>query len=488
MKRLILDHFRRWWWVLALGGALQFRFGWTIAKRPEDTFEFWVFLVALWMGANLLGFDLKHGVARAVLSLPLTGRQVGRGWWLATIPLPALALTALLISGAATFHWLHPDTIFPTGRLTLGSLFALPWLGTAFTAIYGMNNDVIFGNWRQRASGFFFSVLSIILLFGGMLTLQNSTRQPFKLAVYLGVGALLIVAGWVRAERFVLGRASFRLVAPRYIATRGQPGAADESLRRLEAFRPPATASRLRKRLFDTYLRWLEGMAGKNLRGEHHAPGGYGGIPFLIKTTFVRTFLILMAMVALIALIMHWQRQTMPQGMDVTLFAPMASFMSCFFIFILQPMLVPRHLRLLRTLPISATRLAAVMMAFALLPLIASGALVAGLAGLSWGTPAALTILKSYAFILAPAALCVFFAVWRGTGKQGYVLLLLTLFGFQMAPLWLQGMLLHPKIPESQTGAFVVLCVLLAFLLTRRALRHSSHAYRIPASPSGGLP
>ncbi len=450
MNRLILDYFRRWWWMLALGGALQFRFGWTIAKRPDGAFEFLVFLVALWMGAILLGFDLKHGVARAVLSLPLTGRQIGRGWWLATIAIPASALTALLFLGAATFHCFYPDTIFPAGRLALGSLFVLPWLGTAFTSIYGMNNEAIFGNWRQRASAFFFSLLSVILLFGGMLTLQNSTKQPFKFALYLGVGALLIVAGWLRAEGFVLGRASFRLVAPRYRVARGQPNAADDPLRWLEAFRPPATASRLRRRLFDAYLRWLAGMAGKSLRGEHHAPGGYGGIPFLIQTTFVGMFLALVAMVALMALIRHWQRQTMPQGMDVTIFASMASLMSCFFIFILQPMLVLRHLRFLRTMPISATRLAAVMMAFALLPLIASGSLVAGVAGLSLGIPAAIMILKSYAFILAPASLCVFFAVWRGTGKQGYVLLLLTLFGFQMAPVWLQGILLHPKIPDSQ--------------------------------------
>jgi hypothetical protein len=193
-------------------------------------------------------------------------------------------------------------------------------------------------------------------------------------------------------------------------------------------------------------------------------------------------------MVALMALIRHWQSQKMPQDIDVLLFATMGSFMSCFFIFFLQPILVLRHLRFLRTLPISATSLATVMMAFALLPLIALGAVVAGVAGLSLGIPVAFTFLKSYAFILAPASLCVFFAVWRGAKTQGYALLLLTLFGFQIVPPWLQRFFHYPEIPYSQTGAFVALCVLLAFLLTRRALIRSSLAYRVQTSSTGNLP
>ena len=78
MSRLILDHYRRWWWVLAIAGAFQFRFGWSIARRPEEAFEFWVFMVALWTSAILLSYNLKHGVARTVMALPLTARQIGR--------------------------------------------------------------------------------------------------------------------------------------------------------------------------------------------------------------------------------------------------------------------------------------------------------------------------------------------------------------------------------------------------------------------------
>jgi hypothetical protein len=163
------------------------------------------------------------------------------------------------------------------------------------------------------------------------------------------------------------------------------------------------------------------------------------------------------------------------------LFATLGSFMSCFFIFFLQPMPVLRHLRFLRTLPISATRLAAAMMAFAILPLAALGAVVTGVAGLSLGPAVAIMFLKSYTLILAPASLCVFFTVWQGARNQVYVWLLLILFGFQLGPMWLQRFIRYPEIPDYATGALVASCVLLAFLLTRCALLRSSVAYRVHA-------
>jgi hypothetical protein len=40
MKKLILDHFRRWWWVLALGAAYALVLGWSVAI-PADSGELW---------------------------------------------------------------------------------------------------------------------------------------------------------------------------------------------------------------------------------------------------------------------------------------------------------------------------------------------------------------------------------------------------------------------------------------------------------------
>jgi hypothetical protein len=215
-------------------------------------------------------------------------------------------------------------------------------------------------------------------------------------------------------------------------------------------------------------------------------------MPLLIRATFVRGFCYIAAIIALMALLSRWQRQMMPPGMagdmEVMLIGTMGSVMSCWFIIFYQLMPVLPHLRFLRTLPVSATGLAGVMIGIAVLPLLALGAVVAGVAALSVGTPLAVTVLKSYTFMLAPGALCVFFAVWRGMGVPTGALVLVTMFGFFLAPLRLKGYFHQPEFPFIQTGAIVALCVLLAFLLTRRVLLSGSRAYRIQASPMAQHP
>jgi hypothetical protein len=448
MKRLMLDYFRRWAWVLALGGIFEFRLGWSIANCPEDNFEFWGLLLALWTGANLLSFDLRRGIVRAVAPLPLTARQIGRSWWLATVALPAIALAALLFAGAGTSCNFHPTKVFPAGRLAWASIFNLMWLGTIFTASSSSVRGS-FNNWRDFASTSFFGLLSAIMILGGMVYFQDASKHSFKCALFLGVGGLLTVVSWFRAEQFNLGRAGpFNL---------GRAGIRLTPL--------PST-----------------------YRSTHHRPSkGYGGIRFLISTTFVRTFLWVTAMIALMALVQQLQGQAMQPYAAIAMFAGMGSFMSCGFIIVFQFLPVLRQLRFLRTLPTSASCLAAVMLSIVILPLIALGALVAGGAGLALGTAAGLTVLKSFTFILAPASLCVFFAVWRGDGMQAYALLAITLFGLQQVQLRLQTAFHYPELPLSVCGPIAGICVLLAFLLTRYVLLHSSHTYRVQANPFGDI-
>jgi uncharacterized membrane protein (UPF0136 family) len=448
MKRLMLDYLRRWAWVLALAGMLEFGLGWFIANRPEDNFEFWGLLLALWAGANLLSFDLRRGIVRAVAPLPLTARQIGRSWWLATVAIPAVALAALLFSGAGTFYHFHPSKVFPAGLLALASIFNVLWLGTTFTAIFSATRGS-YRNWRDFASTSVFSLLSGVMILGGMMFFQDASKRPFKCALLLGIGGLLTVVSWFRAEQFRLGRA--------------------------EPFNPGRAGNRLTP------------LPSTNRSTYHRPPEGYGGIRFLISTTFVRIFLWVAAMIALMALLQQWQGQAMPPGVAITMFAGVGSFMFCGFIIVFQFLPVLRQLRFLRTLPTSATRLAAVMISIVILPLIALGTLVAGGAWLASGTPACLTVLKSYMFILAPASLCVFFAVWRGDTIQAYALLAITLFGLQQVQLRLETAFHYRELPFSLCGSIAAICILLAFLLTRCALMRSSHTYRVQANPFGNI-
>ncbi len=452
MKRLMLDHFRRWWWVLATVAILEFGLGWFIAAPPKSPFEFWAFLLALWTGATLLSFDLKHGLLRVLGSLPLAPRQIGRGWWLATVPIPAFVLAVLMFMGAGTFCYFHPNQAFPARLLAVGSLFNLVWLGISFTLVFNATRGFYGSSWEFFGNSFI-SILSIMAFFGSMMFAQDASKSLIKSAILFGVGAVLTGVGWLRAEQFDLSRAGIYL---------GRAG-------KFDLGRPGQSAPGSR----------LTPLKPRIQPGRYSAPDGFGGIPFLIRTSLARGFFHIVAMVALMALLLHWQGRGISRPQDIVLFVAMGSFMSCWFIVFYQLLPALQHLRCLRTLPISANCLAVVMIALTILPLGALGALLAGVAGLALGTPTALTVLSSYTFILAPAALCAFFAVWQGSGKPVYITLLLTLFGFFMGGVWLQGYLHVLEMPFGLAGPIAAIIILLAFLLTRRALLHSSRAYRV---------
>lgn len=442
MTRLILDHFRRWAWVIALVLAFQFYIGWLIAWRPTEPFEFWVFMSSLWMGAILVSFDLQRGMARAVMSLPLTARQIGRGWWLATIPIPAIALAIVVFLGAGTFHYFHPNKVFPIRQLVVASLLALPWLGTTFTAIYGMNNRILFGSWRGRAVNTFFSLLATVCLFGGMLTVNGSAKQPVKLAIYLSVGLFLIIAGWFRAEEFVIGRASFRLPQiPRKMAP-----------------------------------------------GIYRAPTGYGGMPFLISTGFTRAFLLCTLVVGIMALSFFFINRGRVQREDIVILAQMASFMSCWLSVLFVPTMILWPLRQWRTMPIPATVLAADLIVVTVLPLAAFGILLAGIVWPIFGSVPALLVLKDYLLVLAPAAFCVSLILWCGMATAySNVLGFGVIFIFLLASLWLPHHFHLKELSIGITGSFVALSLFLAWLLAYYMTKNKSRAYRVVTGGQASL-
>ncbi len=457
MKRLVLDHFRRWWWVLALAGLLEFWVGWLITNRPQEPFEFWALLVSLWAGANLLSFDFKRGALRPVAALPLTGKQVGRSWWLATVPLPAVGLTAMLFLGAGTFCHLHPEKALPTTHLALGSLFTLVWLGSAFPMTFGATRGLGGSLW-QMSCNFFLSALGMLMLFGSMLLAQGASNSPVKSAVLLGIGGFLTLVGWVDAERFDIGRG--------VQFYRGRPEVHNIGRHRFQ-------------------LTPLE----PNISGNQRSPGlGYGGVSFFILSRVVRMVLLIAGMSALTALLWVWRGSPMPGHTGVVIFAGTGSLMSFGFMIVFQLLPTLKQLRLLRTMPISGIGLSAALMAIMLLPLIALGGASAAVAAFALGNPAALTFLTDYTFALAPASLCVLLAVWLGEGKPSYAVLIVIFFGSQQVQLRLQSFLHVLELPLSLAAAIAAACVLLALLFTPLALRSSRHAYRERAITPGSFP
>ncbi|MGO8701549.1 MAG: hypothetical protein ACLQVY_28020 [Limisphaerales bacterium] len=436
MKRLILDHFRRWWRVLALNALLTVGLGWLIPATAGQPFAFWVLLLSMWMGAMLLGFDLRQGLPRTMLALPLTARQIGRAWWFATVAIPAAAFAGLLCFGASLWSAYHVGKAAPLVALAEASLFCFLWLGTSFTLNYGMTDEFL-GNWRERVGSAWPGFLAMVMLFGSMWTTQVLFERSVPFLFFLTIGCTVTAASWIRAEKSVRGRAGFRL----------------PDMQRL-----------------------LPGGVGQ-------PPTGYGGIRFLLRETVRRGLWYLLAAVVLMmaACSLPGLKSARTPAFEGGMLASLSSFIALFIIvFTLTPPLM-QQLRLCRTMPISATTLAGVLIAIALLPIMAVGVLGFLSAGLLWGRVVAAATLKSYTFVLAPAALGVFILTQFGSGRSAYISLYLLVIAYG-AGLPILSNRYFPGIPTALSTTLVAMCVLLSFLLTRGALLHSRYAYRSPGS------
>lgn len=467
MKNIVLDHCRRWWWVFVLGGVYATALGWSVATSAASS-EYWhgkhanslilslamtwnsmvvmqSSCLAVFTGAMLLLSDLQRGFVRAVAVLPLTGRQLGRSWWVATVAVPAAMQIALLFVGAGLFHLFHPDLGIPVARLLLADLLILLWSGAVFVT-YFTNYATQGLRWGKLCN--FFTTATILWMMFGFGLNPNAQKSPYKWALFLGLGLLMTLFGWWRAGQFIPGQTK--------PFVRGRSRLSAHSI--------------------------LTPLPIKCSAGTHPAVDGSGGIPLLGSVTFYRAFLFCLFAAVWMPLAWAWQGQFTSWSSVIELVAGLIAVYWAISFFVFMPVL--RQLRFLRTLPLSASRLALILIVLALLPLLALGGLIAGVAGFSTDATITLLVLKNFLFILAPASLCIAVAAWRGTGVQTYVVVILALIATAFGSLAVRDR----NIPLSVVGAFVAIGVLLAFLITRYTLRRSSHAYRPPATPFDNFP
>lgn len=433
MKRLILDHYRRWAPVMIVIGVCEFFLGGQLGTSADKQglsvgFQF---QAALFSGAFLLSFDLQRGLARAMAVLPLSARQIGRAWWWATVAIPAAGLSVVVFLGAFVFHLARPYTSLQLGRLTETSVFSFLWLGAFFTLTLGINPSLVGNKWA-RLRGNLLGVVFGLIVGGGFWFFTEAINNPLKLAVFSAVGAVLTVIGWLRAEEMASERAGFRLSA-------------------LESLNAP---------------------------GRFATPVGYGGIPWLIKTVCERTFLAGLVFTASVPLLWSLQEHHVSWRQGIRFLGVTGTYL--WMIAALQLMPVLLHLRLLRTLPITAPRLALLLVILAFFPLLAVGVVMAGLIGVAVDSATALSTFYNISVCLAPASLCLFVTVWRGL-KTGYVCLLFCMVG---APFLLMVFRDSP-IASGFIPLGVLLCAAVSWWLLTWALSKSSLPYRVQASLFG---
>jgi hypothetical protein len=428
MKRLLLDHFRRKAWILAAGAALEFTAGWIGADGTVNIAMIQL-QIGIFMGPFLLSMDLQRGLGRALATLPLCARQLGRAWWLATVAVPVAGYSGLLFAGAGLASLVNPRLQPSWGHLAISSLFLLFWMGVSFSLLA---NPLVGHGWRHKLlslSGVLF------LIAGGFLFFQNLLEHPALLAGALIIGLAATLAGWLNAGWILAnGSGSLRPVP--------QPGR--------HVMQTPSPA---------------------------HRPGGRGGLPLLVGRSFLRFFPIFLIMLVL-KLLLRGHGESWSHALTVS---SGVGFFPFWFVAFMSFSPLLQQWRLLRSLPVSAGRLAAGLMLAVLLPVAALGALHAGFLGLALGNAAALDIANSYLLALAVGAFSLLPIAWLGAGTLSYLLLIGLMIFAQFTPLFLRHD--SPNLAPGVTGVVAAVLVAIAFLLTRHALTHTSRAYRAQANP-----
>ena len=456
MKKIILDHFRRWWWVWVLGCIFHaaLTVGMCIPnERRHQSMS--AFPLGVFLGAFLLMMDLQRGHARALLAMPVTLKQVARAWWWAAVGLPAVALA--VISGITfgimcliTFVTHHQMPVI--GVATNNWMANLFLLGVTFFAVTGMparNNAG--ADWKQKVRGAFFGILYGGSIGGWMLYKDLDFTTSTGMIIF-SIATILTVFGWFRAEILVMERAAFRPSSP---------------------------------------------APGKKKSAPSRCAEGRGGMFFLIQSIFTRMIwmgLWMMAFVVLIFGIMVFPKfaAISAQTHGVVSADPFDFFgggngmvvFQFMWVMAFQIVVFAMHVRFLRTMPVSAAKLAG---AFVFTPLVAmlvvlyaSNLLVAAISHTSPTMPATM-IANGCLLPIAIATTIPVLLIWRGIGTFTWVAMMLLLITGAFGAVFLKG-----QIPVWISLIAALLIIIGSFVAAKLILERSSTTYRPRAGQFGG--
>jgi hypothetical protein len=459
MNRIVWDHVRRWWWVwLAVNGYVIY--GVLVVATGKDRTD-WTrtFMpLALFLGGAQLSADLGRGdIPRLLRTLPVTAREVGRAWWWASVGLPALVsgvVTAVTL-GVAVLVSRVPVSV-PGGVCywLTNALWFGPWFLVAVFSPRGADKG--WKNGRQRM-GVARCLFTVVFMLGMMVILMFFYRlvPPYSVRwdIFLVVAAGMSVASWFRAEAFAaetLGAVKTNTETARATA---------ESLEVLDQF-------------VDRHVRPLTG-------GQHLARSaeGYGGLRLLFESIYLPMISLGAFMVMLMGVMLCWGVRR--SGYDADFMGVFFSFM-CLLVWLPFIVVLPRilsQMRWLRTLPISSTQLAGVVICAPvaatltllgldelIMVLIRSGAGYVPLAPLYWGCLVELTL----PMVLVPLV------VWRGADA----VVLVTVVGLMLVLCVANWPTQTVTLSPGENAGVALLVVLGSFALTKGLLERGSRVYR----------
>ena len=373
--------------------------------------------------------DLQRGLARVMTTLPVTTKQVGRAWWMASVAIPAAGLMTVGFLALLVFSVLEKKPL-PLRSYLAACVCGSPTLGAMFGAMT-FKRTAIPETFFDRI-GNLYSSLFLMLAFYSLFIFNKTNLNLTVVGLIFAALTMLTIIGWFRAEQMVLNRAGFRLAS-----------------RRL-----------------------------KKQTGQYKTPAGFGGIPFLItKTTGQVLFMYLIFVAVMLVMNIFMTGDPTLQkivkntagGYNLVFFSVLVG--------VIQVLHICTQLRLLRTLPLSTNRLAALLV---FLP-IASLALISLILGAFLypfiGQAEAVRVAATFLIPMTFVALAIPLLLW--SEFEGYMLTFIVLFFCMSLFLPLD------KVPLLFRCAIAIILISISFIATKNLLPRRSKAYRFQLSNPG---
>ena len=458
MKRIILDHIRRWWLVLIAILLAYFAFqlffihdnnsqtsdegvAATVNHTINNFHNIFIFQILMILGFLLI-FDLQRGLPRVLTSLPVTANQIGRAWWLASAAFPAIAigivglLAVLIFSGGTNMAILLENYL-------MNWVLAVLYLGATFGALTFMKTTIP-DTFTDRIRNFLSNSLFGITILG-FLFIQLENPAVTTTTLIFAAYAILSVLGWFRAEQMVLQRAGFRLIAK-------------SSCKKL---------------------------------ARHKTPQGSGGLSYLAQRIFIQSTLIGLALMIFMTLFMAFLFQGQNRVQAVVSMIQGGSTPYVFFVLMFSIIPIVFQLRFLRTMPVSSSALAATLVSLPVFSIIAVGVIVAAIGGLSLGESVVLPTANNFLILGAKAVIIVPLVVWRGLDVVTYGFIFLMIVSDSFIKLGVT-LLFHlgsntPANPWWTSFIIFLLFIAVSVALTQRLLVTSSSAYRVRTMPANSI-
>ena len=454
MKLIILDYFRRRGLLLAIifiayfiieawsvaggGGQSNSEIGVVAAVESihSTMSKAFLFPLIIFLG-TFLKMDNGLGYGRVLNTLPLPAKEIGRSLWLASVALPAIAimllgaLALIIFSDHQAIHWADHMTNWLLIALVLGGAFG------GLTFAHRTPPDNVFG----RVKFFVLVTLSTLSLFAYVFIQLVPPTLLQSIFIFTALTALT-VAGWFRAEKIMLPRAGFR----------------------------PSASTTLKK------------FTPQNI------PVGFGGLAYLMQKSFVLTTLIGLALMAwMISMMSFFSLSNGSNRAEAITTAIDGGMTPGIFVLLISIAPMVFQLRVLRTLPMAPSTLAATMVLVPVAAITTVGLIVTAVTTCMVGETIIPHTVNSFLMFDAKIAMLVSVIVWRGLDAVTYLIMFLMMVADSFISLGIT-MIFHLGTRNAENPVWIALVIFLVFAavsvaLTRMLLTQSSSPYRARTMP-----